>query len=228
MGYVDVVLRDAPSVYWRLGEPSGLVGADSSGNGRSLTINAVSAFSRPGAIPGDANTGMATNGGDPIGTVADAAWHRFTGSYTIELWARWSSITAARRLIWRAQSCIVLINYASSAKISFYTDSGSSDANRLEGTASATLADNAYHHIVLVRDASGSPVVKRIVVDGVLLAEANELGGGPADVAATFQISHTTTSFLGDLDEVAIYPTAFSVDKAKAHFKAAQANAVVL
>lgn len=61
--YAGTVLGDNPSVYWRLGEPSGLTAFDSSGNNRPGTISATGVtYSQAGSSVGDSNTSMALDG----------------------------------------------------------------------------------------------------------------------------------------------------------------------
>src|SRR5450631_2250395 len=59
MSHYSRILRDRPTAYYRLGEASGLVAKDSSGNGNAGTINnAGVSYGSPGAIVGDTNTGL--------------------------------------------------------------------------------------------------------------------------------------------------------------------------
>ncbi len=56
--YQTTVLADAPYAYWRLGESSGLVAADASGNGRTATYSGGINYSQAGALLDDTNTAV--------------------------------------------------------------------------------------------------------------------------------------------------------------------------
>src|SRR5579872_137286 len=59
MSYSSTILADAPQAWYRLNEASGLVAADSSGNGYNATLPATGiTYSQPGAIVGDTDTSM--------------------------------------------------------------------------------------------------------------------------------------------------------------------------
>jgi len=56
--YRDAVLALAPAGYWRMGETSGTVAADSSGHGLTGTYVGAPTLGAAGALAGDSDTGM--------------------------------------------------------------------------------------------------------------------------------------------------------------------------
>jgi Concanavalin A-like lectin/glucanases superfamily len=60
--YADAVLATNPLAYWRLGEPSGTVAADATGNGHTGTYVTAPTLGCTGALAGDADTAVAFNG----------------------------------------------------------------------------------------------------------------------------------------------------------------------
>jgi len=59
MTYASTILADNPQAWYRLGDLSGLVAVDSSGNGYNATLPSTGiTYSQPGAIFGDSNTSM--------------------------------------------------------------------------------------------------------------------------------------------------------------------------
>ncbi len=62
--YLSAVLTDLPSGYWRLGEGSGVVAVDSSGNGRNGTYSATGVtLGQTGLLTGDTDTAAALSNG---------------------------------------------------------------------------------------------------------------------------------------------------------------------
>src|SRR5205807_8445727 len=61
--YSSTVIGDHPSAYYRLGETSGTVAVDSSGNGRNATYTGNTTLGvSPGAVIGDTNTAISGTG----------------------------------------------------------------------------------------------------------------------------------------------------------------------
>src|SRR5262249_2766087 len=82
-GYQGTVLADGPAAYWRLGEASGTVAADSSPNARNATYGTGVAYGRAGALAGDTNTAVLLNGGSIAMPSSVNPW---SGNFTIEAW----------------------------------------------------------------------------------------------------------------------------------------------
>src|SRR5213080_2981437 len=60
--YSSVVLQDAPTAYWRLGDTTGSAATAATGHGNSGTYSGGVALGTPGAIAGDTNTAATFNG----------------------------------------------------------------------------------------------------------------------------------------------------------------------
>src|SRR5436189_1384488 len=62
VNYSATILADSPAGYWRLGEKSGTVAADLSGNNLPGTYTGGAALGRPGALTDDLNSAAGFNG----------------------------------------------------------------------------------------------------------------------------------------------------------------------
>ena len=60
--YGSAVMQDQPLAYWRLGESSGTLAADFSGNTRDGNYNGGVTLGQPGAVSGDPDTASLFNG----------------------------------------------------------------------------------------------------------------------------------------------------------------------
>ncbi|MDQ3877515.1 MAG: LamG domain-containing protein, partial [Actinomycetota bacterium] len=87
--YQQAILADSPAAYWRLGESSGTVAADSSGNGHPGSYLGTPTLGSAGAVPGD--TAVSFNGSSQNVSVPDSSTARLDGSFTIEFWAKVNS-----------------------------------------------------------------------------------------------------------------------------------------
>src|SRR5207248_8287014 len=73
---------------WRLGESSGTIAKDSSGNGRDATYEGQPLLGQPGALAGDPDTSVGFNS---TGTNNDAVWtppsgDSYRGPFTVVAW----------------------------------------------------------------------------------------------------------------------------------------------
>lgn len=224
MSYSSEVLADSPLLYWRLGEASGTTATDSSGNGRHGTYSGSPTMGVAGLLTGDANTAVTFDGIDDEISFADTT---DLTSFTVEMWAktnnaafqylaaRWSTTSASNQQIFS-------VNITGAGKLSAVIRLGSTNAIF---TGSATVNDNARHHLAVVFDNATDTLT--LYVDGV-----SDGGGTASGNLSTFDSPFTvgrrgdTTSsrFIGTLDEVAYYATALSATRVAAHYTAGTAS----
>jgi RHS repeat-associated protein len=86
------VLADGPSVYYRLGETSGTVAKDSSGNGVDGTFGSGAVLGVAGAIAGDSNTAVSGNG--TVATASASSLPAGNSARTLEIWYKASDLSA--------------------------------------------------------------------------------------------------------------------------------------
>jgi hypothetical protein len=221
-GYAPTVTEDAPLAWWRMGEASGTVAADSSGHAHPGEYTNAPTLAQPGAIASEpTNTAVKFNGTNQRVVIPN-----FTGpgdTFTIEAWVK---LTVAE------QSGVIL--HLGVGAASFRLNAGklqllAASTAELRITTAAVPFDGKSHHCVVTK--TGTTI--KIYVDGV----SQTLSGS----STTACVNNTEQSYgigaygigaggewnSSTLDEVALYGTALSEARVKAHFEAA-AEAVVV
>ena len=222
-GYAAAVMKDSPSVYYRLGEASGATtAADLSGNDDDATYAAAATEGITGALPTDSDTAASTDGSGPIATASDAALPLGNSARTVEGWVKIGTDST---------SDVVLVNYGSSGsgcgavmQIGVLGDGTVINQNYNCGgvgwNTPFNLRDGHWHLIDFVMDGSGNDTA---YLDGVSL-------GTKADGSTNTSGTSDQGLLIGDgfdrggaasVDEVAIYPTALGKAQIDAHLAAA-------
>ncbi|MBW2534193.1 MAG: LamG domain-containing protein, partial [Deltaproteobacteria bacterium] len=88
LSYAQVVLADAPVAYWRLGETSGLVAHDSSGNGYDLACLGGFTLGVAGLQTSDGDTAIELDGVDGLLQGPDALDFATATEFTAEGWVK--------------------------------------------------------------------------------------------------------------------------------------------
>ena len=209
MAYDDEVLADGPVAYW----PAGVT--DVTGNGNTLTANGgVAAGGAVSILPnGD---GVATNydGSDDTlsGTLA-----RPTSSMTIECWAKRTNTTSHDAIMGfrsGAGADFYMIPLSGGTNVEFQIQKSGGNATFNTIPMSAGVA----HHLALVWD--NSALVYTVYIDGVNMASITLGSGGLTAGSGSFMVGDTATGpnpFLGQIAKPALYNTALSADRVKAH-----------
>ncbi|MDQ3933069.1 MAG: Ig-like domain-containing protein [Actinomycetota bacterium] len=78
--YEDTVKNDSPSAYWRLGETSGLVATDASGNGRNGTYSGTYLLNQTGLVTGDTDKAVTFRNATVDGTLTSTGFSGQLGS----------------------------------------------------------------------------------------------------------------------------------------------------
>lgn len=236
MSLLHQVRLDTPTVHYPLDDASGAVALDRSGNARNGTYGNTPTLGAAGPA-GLRGITLAAASSEWVETPA-AAWLNslILGSWTVELWARWTDSTSRRLLGKRGNSgnnfqCLVWNNYPTAGRLSLYTGASGVDVNSLASVAT-TLNDGQWRHFVFVRDTSGSPVVLRLYIDGALDGSRNE-AEAPAANAVTIGFflgydGYATPFFDGSMAQFALYSTPLSADRVRAHYQAGSRSGVVL
>jgi microcystin-dependent protein len=214
--YAAEVLADAPLMYFRLGESSGTVMTDSSGNNRNGTYSGGVTLGTPGALLRDSNTAATFNGTTGLGTVADTtdltavtfeAWIKPSSGTTGVICGRESAVSANRiGYIWMNGSKPEVVIFKN----------GSTVGSVLSPTS---INDGQWHHVVGTYD--GTTI--RLYVDGVQVGTPSTVVSGALPTADTnFVIGgrNGAGEFNGPIDEVAYYTTALSAARVAAHYAA--------
>ena len=231
--YPPAILADSPSFYYRFGEKSGTVAADSSGNSRDATYSASGVtLGAVGAIAGDADTAItfdATNSivqqkpgtGLPLGNSSRSVecWFNttYSGNMTI---AAWGTRTAGANQFFG-------VRIAAGTQSGVVVDFGNGNWGLPTTPSSTNLADGKWHHLVVTYDGSSGGMIAAYI-DGQLFGSRTissslsttlsvqglMMGSDPTDPNMTGDL------FKGSMDELAIYPTALTAAQIAAHYSA--------
>ena len=221
--YAAAVAADSPAGYWRLGESSGAVAADASGNGRAGSYLGSPTLGQAGVVAGNAAAGF--NGSSQYGQVPyDAA---LNGSqFSVEAWVKLAGGAGTYRSVVtsRTGSFGGYILYASSADTwQFWLGSGS--LWRVVSGPAVTL--NAWTHLVATFDGATA----KLYVNGVLAGSSTGAAFAANTTAplrfAAGRSEGVASYFLpGSLDELAVYNSALSAARVQAHYNAVNPAAV--
>jgi YD repeat-containing protein len=219
--YAETVLLDAPAAYYRLGEPTGAAtAADASGNGNAATYTGASTLGEPGAIANDPNTGVGFNNAGaaqaPYSPSIDLA-----GNHTIECWAKWTEAGSDQFIVDKLRGDDGMAQYylwwspSSGGSLVFgWFDPGAGVYR--DHLASFAPTVGQWYHLAVTSD--GSTV--RFYVNGSLFASVAQVAAATSSGGGTLYLSGPVAPFSGELDEIAIYPTALSAERILAHYNA--------
>lgn len=213
--YARAVLADTPLAYYRLGDASGTVLGDASGNARNGTYPTAPALNAAPLQNGDSNK-AADFTPTQFGLVADAAWLD-APAFTAEAWIKPDAVSSYRAVVTRDGT-------AGARGWNLYVQDGRlivfhNDAARLTG--STTLVVGQTYHVALVSTGTQLTLYLNGVSDGTTaytmsnaLANALMIGASMAGVTAA------SLGFDGVIDEVAYYGSALTAAQIAAHYAA--------
>ena len=222
--YVDAVSQDAPTAWYRLGEPSGAI-VDQTG-GTNGTVTGVVTRDVPGPIGASDDGAIDFNQAGYV-TVPDQAKFDLGDSLSIEAWVKFDTSGASFQSIVTKRSSTpvsgdwVLGWNRADANLQFFVHDGSS-WDVASQTSVGSLPPGAWYHVVYTKSGSGAGT-GRFYINGV---------EGHTDVSPGLTVSNNAADLriagrpdgtqLGDwVDEVAIYDGVLSSTRAAAHYAAA-------
>lgn len=219
MSYASEVLADSPKGYWRLGEGSGTSAADASGQGNTGTYKNTPTLGVAGALLNDSNPAITLNGTTQYISVANSASLALGDVFTYEAWIK------------RGESnrgfFDTILHKEGTPNTPKFGVTG--PANRLQlrvpsvkticESTTEVLADGLWHHVVATKN--GATV--KLYIDGVDRTGTVTNETCQSNTAAlTIGAENTVEEFFkGSIDEVAVYATALSEARIKAHYQAA-------
>jgi len=215
--YMQAVRNAGAQHYWRFGEPSGNV-YDYAGTA-DLAVGSGVTRGTAGAIAGDADAAVTFDGSDQ-GRASTQTSAPGPNVFSLETWFRTTSTSGGKLVGYGNQASGNSSNYD---RHLYMDESGTLRFGVWTGTAStvqsaAGLNDGRWHHVV----GSLSPQGLALYVDGQLVDSRSDItagqpyngywriGGDSSWAGANY--------FAGDIDEVAIYPTALSPSTVAEHY----------
>jgi len=220
--YPQAVLADHPSQYWRLNESSGVFQATSAATTYNTGTPSATGltFGVTGALDGDSNTAMAFDGSS--GQVNLPLISNAAGSVTLECWVKIAAATHGA-LLEIGNSSSGYSGYGIGIGNGNFDTTGTNLIALYEGqrwllpTGNPALSLNAWHHVALVIDGSGSPTV---YLDGTAYTVSGS--GGPSSPTGSSSIgndpANSTRHVAASIDEPAIYWTALSAAQISNHY----------
>ncbi len=214
--FAAAVLADTPSAYYRLGETSGSLAADSSGNGILADYNSATTLGAQGAL------GAAPHA-DPSTSITDnSGYAAFVPSGTSNALPSGNSARSVAAWIKPSDSqCRYFASYGTTQTAQGFgvgecgttvTVSGFSDDLSFS-TGSVNLADGNWHYVVVTYDGAGNV---NVYVDGTLLASSPQALAQQLNTPANTGlivgdgIGFGSNAFSGGLQDVAVFPTQLS------------------
>lgn len=212
MAYVDEVLADSPTIYWRLGEASG-----------TTAVSEVNSPTKDGAYqntPTLGVTGALTGSGDTDTAVSFArtsnervllsSAQSFGDTYTFELWIKRASIDVAMSLVFLGTSAP---DFKITAANLIGLDKAAASAIV---TSTLSITDTTtWHHVVNTKN--GSTV--KLYIDAI--DRTGTVSNATMENGNQFVVAWGNQGYFdGSIDEVAAYPTALSAERVLAHYNA--------
>lgn len=205
------MLQDSPTGLWLLDDASGNA-ADIAGNNPGIVTGAPARkVNNRGMIGSSLSVGNTFSPGTGVPNLGASSW-------TIEAWVRTQVVAGNGRTIlrWEASAGqnLVTIDGASGKAVTW--------VNGTTATSAARVDDDAVHHLVGVRDKTSAKTliyVDKVVVETVG-SGADTAGYGLGGVHIGHYGGDTSNDMVGWLSAVALYPTALSSDRIKAHYEA--------
>jgi hypothetical protein len=211
--YASTVLGDSPSLYYRLGDSTTALMADSGGHQANGTYNATNAnLGVAGAIPADPDTAVAGSGND-LGTATAQALPVSNQPRSVEAWFKTTTGSPQYVAAWGTEQTREAFSVAIDAN-HVYVEGSSDD---LTFTTTGTLDDGNWHYLAVTSTGSAATVY----IDGVEIG--TQTFPVPLDTISTSSVTvgGNLDGFVGingTLDEVAIYPTALTATQVQNHY----------
>jgi hypothetical protein len=222
--YAQAVRADSPRAYWRLGEASGVFAADETSNANVGSFGGGALLGQPGPLVGDPDTAVSFDGVDDYMTAPDSQSLDITGAATVEAWVKRSKSGAYQVIVGKPgdgqskrENYALWLNTANQPTAYF------GNGSTYVGVASSTAIDTNWHHLAATYDNATA----RLYIDGSLsksVTSTVQIGSNSDPLNLARSGSGNPYRFGGLLDEVAVYGTALSSTRIKAHYDTARGN----
>lgn len=214
----SVVLDDDPAAFWGLDTADPLV--DDSGNGNTLTAVAAPANNAtllPAGETGGSTGARDFNGSTQAYTAADDPDLDLGDTFTLELVVQFDTVAGTATLISKGTDGYQLRRNGTTLELL------KQGTGVILATTGITLATSTVYHVVAAKNGSASA---KIYVNGTDRS-GTVTDRTCADTATSLHLarkSDSTEWLDGKLDEVAVYPYAFTGDMVTTHYQAMSAG----
>lgn len=222
--YASAVLADEPTLYWRLGESTGTTAKATAGADGTYSVTGL-ALGAPGAIAGEPDTAVTLTDGSGRITLDTGASFDGVVPFSVELWVKPSPSNTNLGFVfdhthWSDNERRGWNLLAGNDQTNFERWASRTDRSVAYG---APLSVGQWHHLVGTFDGAAL----RVYVDSVRISEQGTSLALPARTSV-LTIGHQScdcgsiNSFIGDIDELAIYDKALTDGQIAAHYAAAK------
>jgi hypothetical protein len=227
MTYQSIILADHPLIYLRLGEASGTVMNDSSGNGNNGVYVGSPTLGVTGALVGNTNTAVGFDGATQVGTLGATLQDHIPGytsgvqQFSFECWYKDTNVTDLNGTVFGWGDSTVLSQDEDTFDFQLNDTFSTSVGNDLP------TDDGAWHHFVGTYFYDGIAPAAKCYIDGVLV-DTEVPGPMVATIGKQFGVGGNCESggntpfYKGDLDEVAYYDFALTQSQVTTHYNAGQ------
>jgi inosine-uridine nucleoside N-ribohydrolase len=217
--YASTVLADSPSVFYRLGDSTTALMADSSDHGYNGTYSKANVtLGQPGPLPSDpTRTVVVGTVNQGVGTYPGSVLPQYNSPRTIEAWINTTSTSTSPMTMvsWGVNGT----NTAMAAYV--YPDDVALDGwnDNQEFPTPYPLNDGLWHLVTLTYD--GTTITAYL--DGLPIGTGHFgsiLDTLPSGVNVGWRIDNGYSFYNSSIADVAVYPTALSAARVLAHFTA--------
>jgi hypothetical protein len=229
--YRDAVMADHPLVYLRLGDAKGSSSAhDELDKFNGSYSDGGITFGTPGALLGDPDPAITFTDGTGQIVMPGAVAFGFDGqkAFSVELWVKPLQVGGQYYLVDHATLAggeragwLLLGGRAGGATFVRFENTSTAD----QAGGAAPMTQERWYHLVATYDSATA----FLYLDAVLIGQKASSVALPLPVAgATFSVGNQNcacevgNAFRGDMDEVAIYDTALSLERIQPHYDAAR------
>jgi hypothetical protein len=221
--YSGAILADSPNIYYRLGESAGTTARDSSGHGNNGAYSASGVtLGVASAIANDTDTAITLDGTN--GFVQETSGAGVPTGFANRSIEAWFKTTSATDMPIVAYGTPGVANqyfgvYVNGTSIEVKTGAGTT----ITFPGSASLANGAWHHLVVTYDSGVIAGNLKVYIDGVNFGTQTSTTNLSTTLdAAGLEVGKDDTPafFNGSLDEVAIYSTVLATYQISNHYKA--------
>ena len=222
--YARAVLEDEPILYWRLGESTGTTAKATAGSDGTYSVVGINLGS-PGALADDPDTAVTlTDGAGRITLDMGASFDALT-PYSVEVWVKPSASNTNLGFVidhtdWGADERRGWCLLGGQANASF--ERWASKAER-SSVGNTPLTSGEWHHLVGTFDGTTT----RFYIDNVRIEERKGSIELPSRTSR-MTVGHTScdcghiNSFIGDVDELAVYDKPLTETRIATHYAAAK------
>jgi Concanavalin A-like lectin/glucanases superfamily/PKD domain len=230
--YAAAVRADSPSWEWRLGETSGTTAYDRAGS-NDLTLNAGVQRNVAGALLNQADPAVNFPGSSSTSTVQGVSpyWQGGPQVFSLEAWFK-TNTTSGGKIVGFGASNTGRSSSNGTDRHIYMTTNGQlrfgvrpDMGTRQTIVSPGTYRDNQWHYVVATLSSDGM----KLYVDGNLVASNAAITkaqvyrgywrvGG--DQLGSWPSAPTREAITAAIDEVAVYPTALSLNQIRTHYAA--------